>query len=216
MPPTQACPPLLPRVGTDSCFSCFSCFCCLSIVGKQETRILRYLTSTPSLWYPIAAMPALRDRAHAPLTQPQIEHAKLKALSYYRLGYSPGYAAERIGVGRTTLYDWRNTDPAFAQAWHDAYEHGSDWAEDKLHDQVDKGNTIATIVMLKIRRRFVEKEPPDPEQLAQAMLNALRQIVAAQRATAALPAPQQAAAPAEGEAVPGSGQVLDLPQGAER
>ena len=174
------------------------------------------LTSTPPLWYPIGAMPVPRDMAQMHFSGLQLEQAKLEALGYFRLGFSPGYAADHIRVSRTTLYMWRSADPLFAQAWHDAYEHGSDWAEDKLHDQVDRGNTIATIVMLKIRRRFVEKEPPDPEQLAQAMLNALRQIVAAQRATAALPAPQQAAAPAEGEAVPGSGQVLDLPQGAER
>ena len=48
---------------------------------------------------------------------PEKEAAFLTALAE---GRSIGAAAELAGVGRRTVYDWREADPEFASAWTDA------------------------------------------------------------------------------------------------
>ena len=63
---------------------------------------------------------AIRSRAR--------EHF-LKALS---AASSVTAAATAAGVSRMTVYRWQAADPAFAEAWRDAYEAGSDRIEDEL------------------------------------------------------------------------------------
>ena len=72
-------------------------------------------------------------------------------------GRSVTYAADTVGIGRKTAYRWRG-DEAFAAAWDSAYAEGGDWYEDRLRDQAEAGNTTATIVGLKMRGRFVERQ----------------------------------------------------------
>ena len=72
-------------------------------------------------------------------------------------GHSVTYAAGKVDIGRKTAYRWRD-DEAFATAWDSAYEEGGDWYEDRLRDQAEAGNTTATIVGLKMRGRFIERQ----------------------------------------------------------
>ena len=46
-------------------------------------------------------------------------------------GLSVAGAAKLAGVGRQTVYDWRKRDAAFAAAWDDAIETGTDNLEDE-------------------------------------------------------------------------------------
>lgn len=78
-------------------------------------------------------------------------------LAQLSLGYSVKYAAQVAEAGRTTVYEWRNTIPAFAQAWAASLQDGGDWYEDQLHLRAEKGDTTAIIVGLKMRERFVER-----------------------------------------------------------
>jgi len=71
-------------------------------------------------------------------------------------GYSASYSARSAGVTRQYVYHLRSLDPQFAADWDDALEQGGDWGEDRLRDRIVKGDTIATIVHLKMRKRFIE------------------------------------------------------------
>jgi len=71
-------------------------------------------------------------------------------------GYSASYSARAAGVCRQYVYHLRQVDPEFVKDWEDAIEQGGDWGEDKLRERIVKGDTIATIVHLKMHKRFVE------------------------------------------------------------
>ena len=69
-------------------------------------------------------------------------------------------AAERVGISRRTHYDWYNEDPDYRKAVDDIADVTLDFAESKLHKQVDKGDTTAIIFLLKTRgkkRGYVER-----------------------------------------------------------
>lgn len=51
-------------------------------------------------------------------------------LDCLRKGLSVAAAAEAIGVDRSTPFNWRQKDPAYAAAWQAAVEHGTDRLED--------------------------------------------------------------------------------------
>lgn len=57
-------------------------------------------------------------------------------------GYSVSHAARLAGYSRRTVYDYRQDEPAFKQAWDDALEDGADVFEDELRrravDGIDK------------------------------------------------------------------------------
>ena len=68
-------------------------------------------------------------------------------------------ACEAIGISRTTWYEWRNTNLAFAQALEDARESIIDMAEDTLLLLIKSKNVAAVIFFLKCRakeRGYVE------------------------------------------------------------
>lgn len=83
---------------------------------------------------------------------------KTAFLAALRDGYSVTAAAAAAGVGRRTVYDWRDKSPDFANDWEDAWESGGDWVEDKLRERMEKGDTTAIIVGLKMRRRFIDRQ----------------------------------------------------------
>ena len=83
---------------------------------------------------------------------------KIKLLALLGEGYSVTYSAKEAGISVRTVYDWKAKDADFATALKAAYEEGGDWYEDKLSSQADDGNTTATIVGLKMHKRFIEKQ----------------------------------------------------------
>lgn len=73
-------------------------------------------------------------------------------------------AVRQVGIARSTHYDWMNNDPDYKAAVEDIADIALDFAESKLHKQIDKEDTIATIFYLKTkgkRRGYIEKTETD-------------------------------------------------------
>ncbi|MBI1188298.1 MAG: terminase [Alphaproteobacteria bacterium] len=67
------------------------------------------------------------------------ENARGLFLAKLRTGASVTAAAKIAGVGRATVYRWRDEDEAFAAAWADAYESGTDLLEDEARRRALEG-----------------------------------------------------------------------------
>jgi len=76
-------------------------------------------------------------------------------------------ACKEVGIARNTHYDWYKEDPDYKNAVDDLADVALDFAEAKLHKQIEKEDTIATIFYLKTKGRkrgYIEKlglELPD-------------------------------------------------------
>lgn len=73
-------------------------------------------------------------------------------------------AVKQVGIARSTHYDWMNNDPDYKAAVEDIADIALDFAESKLHKQIDKEDTIATIFYLKTKgkkRGYIEKAEMD-------------------------------------------------------
>lgn len=67
-------------------------------------------------------------------------------------GASITMAAERAGVGRTTAYEWKAADEAFAALWEEALEAGIDRLEDEARRRAVHGVEKPVVAMGKIAR----------------------------------------------------------------
>lgn len=88
------------------------------------------------------------------LTIAQIEHALRQASG------NVSYAAEALGVGRSTLYRRIQESAVLQQVLQDAREELVDIAEDALKQEVRKGNVTAIIFTLKTlgrSRGYIER-----------------------------------------------------------
>lgn len=73
-------------------------------------------------------------------------------------------AVKTVGIARSTHYLWMTEDEEYKKAVEDLNDVVLDFAESKLHKLVDKGDTAATIFMLKTKgkkRGYVEKSEQD-------------------------------------------------------
>lgn len=77
----------------------------------------------------------------------------LETLGMDRVAGNVLVAANAVGLSRDTVYRWRREDAKFAQSWIEvvalAEDKRADLAEDKLHEQVLKGNITAIMFTLK-------------------------------------------------------------------
>jgi hypothetical protein len=70
-------------------------------------------------------------------------------------------ACKKVGIGRTTYYEYYNTDSKFKAEIDDLQNVAIDFAESQLHKQIKDGNTSATIFYLKTKgksRGYVERQ----------------------------------------------------------
>ena len=70
-------------------------------------------------------------------------------------------ACKNAGVGRTQFYNWLKNDKEFATAVKEIENIALDFAESQLHQQIQSGNTSATIFYLKTKgkkRGYVERQ----------------------------------------------------------
>jgi hypothetical protein len=70
-------------------------------------------------------------------------------------------ACKQVGVGRTTYYEWINTDKEFAKQVSEIQNIALDFAESQLHKQIGEGSTAATIFYLKTKgkgRGYIERQ----------------------------------------------------------
>lgn len=73
-------------------------------------------------------------------------------------------ACKQSGVGRTQFYEWLRTDEEFAKQVEDIRDVTLDFAESALYQQIKKGNTSATIFLLKTKgkgRGYIERQEYD-------------------------------------------------------
>ena len=64
-------------------------------------------------------------------------------------------------MGRTTYYDWYNSDPEFKKEVDDLQNVALDFAESQLHKQIAENSTTATIFYLKTKgkkRGYIERQ----------------------------------------------------------
>ena len=70
-------------------------------------------------------------------------------------------ACREANIPRSTYYKWLNEDREFADQVADIENVALDFAESKLHNQIDANNTSATIFYLKTKgknRGYVERQ----------------------------------------------------------
>tara|TARA_R100001530_G_C4304807_1_gene151433 strand:- start:132 stop:485 length:354 start_codon:yes stop_codon:yes gene_type:complete len=73
-------------------------------------------------------------------------------------------ACKSTGLPRATFYKWLKEDKKFANEVKDIENIALDFAESKLHNQIEKNNTSATIFYLKTKgkkRGYIEKSELD-------------------------------------------------------
>ena len=73
-------------------------------------------------------------------------------------------ACRKIGLPRSTFYKWLKEDNKFAKEVRDIENIALDFAESQLHNQIEDGNTSATIFYLKTKgkkRGYIEKSELD-------------------------------------------------------
>lgn len=84
--------------------------------------------------------------------------ALLKALEQSLGVVTP--AVKKAGLSRSVHYKWMNEDPEYKKAVEGLKDVAIDFAESKLHQQINDGNTTATIFFLKTQgknRGYVER-----------------------------------------------------------
>jgi hypothetical protein len=84
------------------------------------------------------------------LTDVSTPDAQAKFLEGLARGLSATGAAQLAGVARHSVYRWRAADPAFASAWDDAIEAGTDLLEDEVLRRALEGTQEPAISMGKV------------------------------------------------------------------
>lgn len=73
-------------------------------------------------------------------------------------------AVRTVGIARSTHYDWMQDDAEYRAAVEGISDIALDFAETKLHKQIEKGDTTATIFYLKTKgkkRGYIERTEHD-------------------------------------------------------
>lgn len=65
-------------------------------------------------------------------------------------------SAERIGVSRETISNWRESDPEFNEAVQAIQDKIKEYVEGRLMTLIENGNTAATMFFLKCRAGYRE------------------------------------------------------------
>jgi hypothetical protein len=70
------------------------------------------------------------------------------------------HACKAVKIGRRTAYDWRDDDEEFMASWDDALADATDVLEQSLYQRALKGDTTASIFLLKAydRKRFGDQQ----------------------------------------------------------
>ena len=90
--------------------------------------------------------PRRKRTAMNPNDRPARKKAFLEEL---RQKYSVYHACKAAGIGRTTVYAWRQDDEEFAKAWDAALADAADVLEASAYQRALEGDTTLTIFLLK-------------------------------------------------------------------
>lgn len=85
-------------------------------------------------------MPTQRTkRAATQYGQKDSPEMREKFLNFLRSGELPGMAAKKLGLGRRTVFNWKDRDKEFAEAWLHAVEDGLDKLEAEARRRAEVG-----------------------------------------------------------------------------
>tara|TARA_R110000796_G_scaffold62237_6_gene143626 strand:- start:346 stop:723 length:378 start_codon:yes stop_codon:yes gene_type:complete len=90
---------------------------------------------------------------------PTLKKAMIKALEKCKGIVTT--AAKMAGINRTTHYEWLKTDLEYKDKVESLENLILDFAETNLHQQIEEGNTTATIFLLKTKGRkrgYIERQ----------------------------------------------------------
>jgi hypothetical protein len=73
-------------------------------------------------------------------------------------------AAEAAGVDRRTLYNWRSSNPDFAEAWDTAIQRGLEYYENKIKKHTDEDWRAAAELLRARNPAKWRSTPPPPQQ----------------------------------------------------
>lgn len=79
-------------------------------------------------------------------------------------------AAKSVGIERSTHYDWMKDDEVYRAQVEALKDVALDFAESNLHNQINKGDTTATIFYLKTqgkKRGYIEKTEIDHSSMGE-------------------------------------------------
>lgn len=87
------------------------------------------------------------------------DRARETFLAELRVTCNVSHSARAAGVGRRTVYDWREADPVFAEAWVDAEEEAVDALELAARNRAIDGSDRMMEILLKAHRpeKYVER-----------------------------------------------------------
>ena len=92
----------------------------------------------------------VRTRKRTAAKNPNDRTARKQAfLDELRQRYSVYHACKAAGIGRTTVYAWRQDDDEFAKAWDAALADAADVLEASAYQRALEGDTTLTIFLLK-------------------------------------------------------------------
>jgi hypothetical protein len=132
-----------------------------------------------------------KHKVHAPHAVQDIAANKKKFLTYLEAGYTSGAAAKKVGVVRSTAYNWRAQDEKFSDDWDDAVETGLDLLEHSVYQRgLTEGGEDARFI-LRGRRRDVFGHAGDaaPRQTSKMILTITLQEHIKQMERLGLPIP---------------------------
>lgn len=101
--------------------------------------------------------------AKADQSRTKVQKAAMLAALRKTLGVVSA-ACRQVNISRETHYDWMANDTKYAGAVNSISEEAIDFAEGKLLQRIDAGDTVATIFFLKTKgkaRGYVEKTEVD-------------------------------------------------------
>lgn len=83
-------------------------------------------------------------------------------------------ACKLVGCGRTSYYEYYNTDPEFKKEVDSISNITLDFAESQLHKKIKEGDTTSIIFYLKTKgksRGYIEKTEVDQSQTIRVITN---------------------------------------------
>lgn len=80
-----------------------------------------------------------------------------------RDGLNDEQIAEKIGIGKTAFYEWKNKYPEFAEALKEGKEVADFKVENALYKAALEGNTTAAIFWLKNRKPAQWRDKPQEQ-----------------------------------------------------
>lgn len=103
--------------------------------------------------------PKAKARPRSAVRANRTLHARETFLSVFRETCNVSEAVRAAGVGRRTVYDWRDADPVFAAAWDEAEEEAVDALEAAARQRAMTTSDRLMEILLKAHRpdKYVER-----------------------------------------------------------